>query len=247
MKHGILIGALGAAALALPASAAAATQRSYSAPLVSCTTGLLPTQRSLEVDAAMRPIPGTVRMGLRFDLLQRTQQTSSFAAIPVPGLGVWKRSHKSVPSYEVDKGVDNLAAPASYQLRVGFRWYGAGGRVLRTVHKLTKICHEPDLRPNLKVRNVIVEPPLTAGGKWHYTVVVRNAGGSAAGPFNVSYSPPGAPLQTLPIAGLAADAISRVTFAGPACDSTSPPTFTVDAANQVGESNEADNSAVATC
>jgi hypothetical protein len=247
MKHRILIGAVGAAALAVPAAASASPQRAYSAPLVACTTGLQPQQRSLEVDAAMRPVPGTVRMGMRFDLLQRTPQTSSFQPVAGPGLGVWKRSHRGVPSYEIDKGVDNLAAPASYRLRVGFRWYGPGGRVLKSAHRLTKVCHEPDLRPNLRIRDVLVTPPATPGASWHYTVVVRNAGGSAAGPFNVSYSPHGAPAQTLPIAGLPAGITSRVTFAGPACSAGSPPSFTVDPGNQVAESNEADNSAVATC
>jgi len=63
-----------------------------------------------------------------------------------------------VPSYEIDKGVDNLQAPASYQLRVGFRWYNARGKVVRTAHRLTKICHEPDLRPNLAIGRVTVTP-----------------------------------------------------------------------------------------
>jgi hypothetical protein len=246
MKHRILIGVLGVAGLALPATATAA-HRTYQAPLVSCTTGLNATQRSLEVDAAMRPVAGATRMGLRFDLLQRTSQSTGFQRVTGPGLGVWKRSHTGVPSYEVDKGVDNLAAPATYQLRVGFRWYGTGGRVLRTVHKLTKLCREPDLRPNLTVRNVLVGTPVNNGGRWVYTVAVRNKGGGAAGPFNVSYSPPGAPVQTLPIAGLGAGATSRVTFSGPACNSASPPAFTADSSNQVAESDEADNSAVATC
>ena len=247
MKHRILIGALGAAALALPASATAATQRTYSAPLVSCTTGLLPTQRSLEVDAVMRPIGRAARMALRLDLLQRTPQTGAYARIGGPGLGIWKRSHKNVPSFELDQRVDNLAAPASYEMRVSFRWYSASGKVLRTSHRTTKACHEPDLRPNLKIRSVIVTPPATKPGQWHYTVVVRNGGGGPAGPFNVSYSPTGRPVQTLPIAGLGAATQSRVTFAGPACDSASPPTFAVDPSNQVQESNEADNSATATC
>jgi hypothetical protein len=181
-------------------------------------------------------------MGLRFDLLTRTPQTTSWQAVSGPGLGSWKRSHKGVPSYEIDKGVDNLSAPASYRLRVGFRWYSASGRVLRTVHKTTKTCHEPDVRPNLVIRSVMV-----SADQRHYTVVVRNVGGSAAGPFNVGFTPPGAPVQTLPMAGLDAGAQSHVTFTGPVCNPSAPPTFVADAANQVEERNEADNTATATC
>jgi hypothetical protein len=247
MKRLALIVLSGAAALALAAPAGAATQKLYAAPLVACHTGLTPAERSLEVDAVMKPIAGTVRMGLRFDVSMRTPQNPLFAPVAGPGLGVWKRSHPKVAQYEIDKGVDNLQAPAGYRLRVGFRWYGAHGKILRTAHRTTRVCSEPDLRPNLVVKNVIVEPPTMAGEPWHYSVVVRNTGATAAGPFNVGYSAPGAPAQTLPIAGLPAATQTRVTFTGTACQSASPPTFTADISNQVDESSETDNLGTATC
>jgi len=36
----------------------------------------------------MRPIPGSARMALRFDLLERTPATGLFANVAGPGLGV---------------------------------------------------------------------------------------------------------------------------------------------------------------
>jgi hypothetical protein len=247
MKRLVLIVTTGAAALVVAAPAGAATTKLYAAPLVACHTGLTPAERSLEVDAVMKPVAGTVRMGLRFDVSMRTPQNPVFSPVNGPGLGVWKRSHSKVAQFEIDKGVDNLQAPAGYRLRVGFRWYGAHGKVLRTAHRTTRVCSEPDLRPNLVVKNVFVEPPVTNGKPWHYTVVVRNIGQTDAGPFNVGYSAPGAPAQTLPIAGLPPATQTRVTFTGAPCQSATPPTFTADVSNQVDESSEADNLGTATC
>jgi hypothetical protein len=241
----IVIAGTGAGALVGPARAAAQTL--YAAPLVACHTGLTPADRSLEVDAVMKPVAGTVRMGLRFDVSMRTPQSWLFATVKGPGLGVWKRSHSNVAQYEIDKGVDNLQAPAGYRLRVGFRWYGPGGKILRTAFRRTRVCSEPDVRPNLLVKSVFVEPPTTDGQPWHYTVVVRNVGETDAGPFNVGYSAPGAPAQILPIAGLPAATQTRVTFTGAPCQTAYPPTFTADVSNQVDESAETDNLDTATC
>ena len=235
-----------AAPLALAAPAGAATKL-YASPMVACHTGLTPAERSLEVDAVMKPVSGTVRMGLRFDVSMRTPQNQTFTPVPGPGLGVWKRSHSKVSQFEIDKGVDNLQAPAGYRLLVGFRWYGAHGKVLRTAHRTTRVCSEPDLRPNLVVKNIVVEPPTANGKPWHYTVVVRNIGQTDAGPFNVGYSAPDAPAQTLPIAGLPPATQTRVTFTGTPCVSATPPTFTADVSNQVDESSETDNLGTATC
>jgi hypothetical protein len=240
--------ALGATvAVAAPAATQAAPRR-YATPVVACETGPTSDQRSFEVRATMRAIPGTVRMAVRFDLSERTPASAgAFVTRTAPDLGLWLKSKRGVDPYTFDQTVKGLDAPAVYRMRVGFRWLGAGGRVLQTTHRTTPLCQQPDLRPDLIVKNVIVEPPAMSNGPWHYTVVVRNDGRTAAGPFSVGYEPTGAPAQAMPIAGLEPAAQTRVTFSGPACVSTAPPAFTVDVSNQVDETLETDNRASATC
>jgi hypothetical protein len=238
MKRSLLILA-GMLVLAAPAAAA---QRPYSAP-ITCHTGLTSDQRYLDVRATMKAVPGTVRMAVRFDLSERTPATAGFfQPRPAPDLGVWLKSKRGVNPYTYDQTVKGLGAPATYRMRVGFRWYGKHGRLLRVAHRNTRPCAQPDLRPNLVVKDVLVSLDRT-----HYTVVVRNVGATAAGPFNVGFAPSGGPVQTQPIAGLDPATQARLTFTGPACQSAAPPAFTADLGNQVDESDETDNGASATC
>jgi hypothetical protein len=221
---------------------AAAAQKPYSAP-ITCHTGLTSDQRYLDVRATMKAVPDTVRMAVRFDLSERTPATAGvFQARPAPDLGVWLKSRRGVNPYTYDQTVKGLATPAMYRMRVGFRWYDRNGKLLRAAHRDTRACAQPDMRPNLVVRDVVVSPDRT-----HYTVVVRNVGLTAAGPFNVGFAPMGGAVQTQPIAGLDPATQTRVTFTGPACQTAAPPTFTADPGNQVEETDETDNGASATC
>jgi CARDB len=231
------------AMLAVAAPANAAQQRRYAAPVVACHQGLTPDQRYLDVRATMQAVRGTVRMAVRFDLSERTPATAGlFQPRPAPDLGVWLKSKRGVDPYTYDQTVKGLEAPASYKMRVGFRWYARHNHLIKSAHRWTPVCAQPDLRPNLVIKNVFVSLD-----RRHYTVVVRNNGATAAGPFNVGFTPAGGPAQTLPIAGLAPADQTRVTFTGPVCDPAAPPAFSADASNQVDESNETDNGATATC
>jgi hypothetical protein len=232
-------------AVAAPAAAASSTRR-YAAPVVACNTGLTSDLRLLDVRATMRAIHGTVRMAVRFDLAERTPASGGFVPRTAPDLGLWLKSKRGVDPYTYDQTVKGLDAPASYRMRVGFRWIGKHGRVIKSAHRFTPICQQPDMRPNLIVKNVIVEP-ATGNQPWRYTVVLRNTGRTAAGPFSVGYEPTAAPAQTLPIAGLAPASQTRVTFTGPARLCKAPPAFTADVSNQVPEVDETDNQAFATC
>jgi hypothetical protein len=244
----LLIIALGATVAAAAPAVAKTAPRRYAAPVVACDTGVTSDQRALDVRATMRAVPGTIRMAVRFDLSERTPASAgAFMARTAPDLGLWLKSKRGVDPYTYDQTVKGLDAPAAYRMRVSFRWLGPNNRVLLSAHRTTPVCVQPDVRPELIVKNVIVEPPATAGMPWHYTVVVRNNGRTAAGPFSVGYEPTGAPAQAMPIAGLAPAAQTRVTFAGPACVSTAPPACTVDVSNQVDETDETDNRASATC
>lgn len=238
------------AVLALP-TAASSRPVVVRAPLTRCTVGLEPAQRTLTVHPQMRPIAGTVRMGIRLALYERTPVTGRFVHVPgADGFDTWRKSEKGVGEYDLFQTLDTLAAPASYRMRVGFRWYGKHARVLRTVTRLTPKCAEPDLRPNLLVKSIIVTAPVKPDRPWHYAVIVRNVGLSPAGPFAVSFSgggaPPVAPLSKT-VTGLAPNTQTQVNFAGPACAAAAPPSALVDSLSQVSERNETDNRGVAVC
>jgi hypothetical protein len=236
----------GALAGLAAAPAGAATAKPYATRL-TCHTGVTSDQRYMDVRASMHAVPGTVRMAVRFDVQERVAPALVFSPAAAPDLGVWNKSKKKVNPYNYDQVVKGLDAPAAYRTRVGFRWYGKHDKVLKSVHRTTRICGQPDLRPDLSVKNVIVGPPTVAGNPWRYTVVVRNDGRSAAGAFDVAFAPPDGAVQTAPIAGLQKGDQTRVTFTGPACRSAAPPAFTVDSTNAVDESDETDNQATATC
>lgn len=247
----ILLALAGASALIALPTASAAKPALARAPLTRCTVGLEPAQRTLTVHPQMHPIPGTVRMGIRLALAQRTPLTKAFVRVlGVEGFDTWRKSEKGVSEYDVFQTLDTLAAPATYRMKVGFRWYGKHGRVLRSVTRVTRNCSEPDLRANLVVKHITAMPPVKAGRPWHYVVIVRNNGRTAAGPFDVSFSGGGAgalaPLSKT-VAGLVPNTQTRLTFAGPECAAAVPPSVLADSRDQVDEASETDNRAVATC
>jgi hypothetical protein len=95
-----------------------------------CQQAVNPLNRVIGVSAVMRPVPGTVRMELRFQLLER-QPGQWLHVVHGGDLGRWR--HPSPPTFGqnpgdtwiVNKPVANLDAPAIYRFRVTFRWTGA--------------------------------------------------------------------------------------------------------------------------
>src|SRR5207244_7559125 len=101
---------------------------------------------------------------------------------------VWLKSDVGVSPYHYIRTANQLDRPATYRIRVGYRWYGKHGRVLRTTHSRVLKCHQVDLRPDLRIRSIIVLPGKR--GKNRYAVVVRNAGLTGAGAFALRLSFP---------------------------------------------------------
>src|SRR4051794_25441812 len=109
----LIVGAM----LVLAAPASAAQQRRYAAPVVACHQGLTSDQRYLDVRATMQAVRGTVRMGVRFDLSERSPATAGvFQPRPAPDLGVWLKSKRGVNPYTYDQTVKGLEAPASCKM-----------------------------------------------------------------------------------------------------------------------------------
>ncbi len=100
------------------------------------------------------------------------------------------------------KQVVDLKAPATYRFRVSFRWIGAHGRVLGTATRNGPSCYQPELRPDLQVRTISVKAVPGRPDVNAYVALIRNAGATAAGPFEVQFSDGGV-LKTHTVSRLA--------------------------------------------
>lgn len=240
----------------LPAATSAASGAQPRAALrgFGCHPALDPPNRSVSVTAVMRPLPGTKRLSLEFDLLVSHGASAGPTLVRAGGLGTWIKPENptlgQLPGdvWTVHKPVVELGAPATYRFRVSFRWTGAHGHVLGTAVRYSATCRQRELRPDLLVRSIAVTPIQGRPDLNLYTAVVANEGNTAAGPFEVLFAPAdGSAPQTHTVARLRAHTSRVETFVGPLCDAASAPTITVDSASQVDDLNRANNTVAATC
>lgn len=127
-----------AAAAASPNSAANKTTDSVT--LEQCTAAATQMERSATFAAEMTLIPGSTRLEMRIQLLERTPKESAYRAVTAPGLGSWRAASAGVKVYRYVKQVTNLAAPAVYRADVRFRWLGAHGRVMKSAERRSNSC-----------------------------------------------------------------------------------------------------------
>ncbi|MBA3746030.1 MAG: hypothetical protein H0W96_00850 [Solirubrobacterales bacterium] len=204
-----------------------------SAELETCETSALPAQRVASFVGSMPLRAGAARMQMRFELQRRRQSERHWRHVRgVQGFDVWETSLPGRAGFVFHKRVDGLQVPASYRAQVRFRWFDEEGRRVARGHRRTPACVQPDLRPDLVVRSLRValdaRPALAV-----YTVVVRNAGRSAAGPFTVSIA--GVPVE---VPELAAGAAIERTVVTAACARGSIIHAIVDADQRVAERDE---------
>ena len=229
-------------ALALPA-AARAQAPPLRVKLAACQSGTPATARTATFVGSMPAIAGTRRMWMRFVLLARIAPASDFAAVKAPKLGVW---HKSAPGrvssgFVFTQRVQGLTAPGSFRAQVRFRWYGSGSRLLRSATRTSAICKQPDLRADLRAGTLEAIRTLEPG-QASYELEVRNAGHTAAGPFDVALTVDG--IEQPPervLGGLAPGASSMVTFLAPRCAPVSTLRFDLYAEDEVDESAKLDD------
>jgi hypothetical protein len=252
---------LGLVVVSVAAASAAATPPNTTPPSPQklsgfvCHRALQPAGRLVSVRAVMRPVSGTMKMSVRFELLSKPSSATTFSEVRGGDLGTWispsdPQTLGTQPHdvWIVSHPVDNLPAPATYRFRVMFRWTAAGGKVLATHTLLSAKCFQPELRPDLLVQSITVEPVPGTPQQAEYVVVIRNAGASAAGPFQVVFAPGGsAPSKTHTIERLPAHTSREETFIGPVCSPTAPPTVTVDPGDHAHDLNPSNNSLTATC
>ncbi len=221
----------------------------------SCTQALNPDNRVVSVASVMRPVSGTRDLAVKFDLLERIPgATGPATVVQGSGLGVWVTPAKPAlvdlpgDSWQITKPVYDLPAPAAYIFRVLFRWTGATGQVIRTATKESPVCKQPELRPDLVVQAITVTALPQQPDKEQYAAVIANTGRTAAGPFEVLFTPGDNSAPATHTITLLKPGQSRtVTFAGPVCDPGSPPTVTADATDEVDVVTRAGATLTATC
>jgi hypothetical protein len=111
-----------------------------SATLVECESTGKQAERSATFAGEMSAIPGSAKMEMRIDVLERALEETSFHMVTSPGLGVWRVAAPGVKSYRYLKQATNLAAPAYYRGAVRFRWLNAKGKLIKSLTLRTARC-----------------------------------------------------------------------------------------------------------
>jgi hypothetical protein len=236
-----------AAALVGPAATAHAAVPLDKVPplaarVVTCTTGADDESRAAVFSGSMPAAAGTRRMMMRFVLQQRLGSVAvkaPFKTVKVPGWGDWERSDVGRRGFVFTKRVEALAAPAGYRAQVTFRWLDAKGHVQRTTTRRTPVCEQPDPRPDLVLSAVSASAVNATTAA--YSVSVANEGHGDADPFAVTVTVDDVTSDPLTLGPVTAGARATGALAAPRCAPGSTITITIDAADAVAESDEADD------
>jgi hypothetical protein len=113
------------------------------ATLEQCITSTEQTGRSATFTGEMTAVPGTAKMQMRVDVLERGSGELAFHDVASPGLGVWRTAAPGVKVFKYLKQVTNLAAPAAYRGDVRFRWLNAKGKTIKLADLRTTRCQQP--------------------------------------------------------------------------------------------------------
>jgi hypothetical protein len=155
------------AAVALPATTTPLTPSAKTPAIVNleqCVTSTEQEARTATFSGEMIAIPGTVKMEMRIDVLERlpSELEPAFHNIAAPGLGVWRTAAPGVKAYKYLKQVTNLSAPAAYRAAVRFRWLNAKGKLIKAAELRTPKCDQP-LHPHGTPPGETGEAPVSDG------------------------------------------------------------------------------------
>jgi hypothetical protein len=129
---------------------------------------------------------------------------------------------------------------------VRFRWLDSHGHRLDSDHLTSKICREPDLRPDLTAKRIDVQR-IGDPARRRYVVVVRNDGATAASGFDVGLTLPTGALAPQHVVDLGPGASTLVAFVGPRCQAGDTLAAAVDTGGLVDEADEDDNTLAVSC
>ena len=228
------------AACAAAALAAGVTGAGASTPVAKlrgflCQRSVEPVGRGVAVSAVMRPLKGTRKLSLRVELLMRTKASGPWTSVPGGDLGSWLTplnatlGQRPGDVWILKKSVNELAAPAAYKYRVSFRWTGTRNRTLGTAVRTSPTCSQPELRPDLLVKSIDVQPVSGHPKINLYIATIADRGATAARQFRVQFTPGnGTASKYKTIKVLASHASTTVAFEGPACSTSAASTITVD-------------------
>jgi CARDB len=250
--------ALGVAAVVAAAAIGSATASGATAPpprdqlgSFVCQKALDPPTRAVSVQAVMRPVTGTSKMQMRFDLMRQNTPGGPFRVVRGRLLGSWispqnpTLGQRPGDVWIVNHPVVDLPAPATYRFRVSFRWTGSSGQQLSTASQVSANCYQPELRADLLVRSLTITP--LASGNAAYVAQIGDRGLTAAGPVEVDLAGVGSGTlaQTLPSVGARSSAPER--FVAPPCTAGTTLTVTVDPSHTIDEWDFANNTLTMPC
>ena len=227
-------------ALAAPAAGAVVPRWAARAVLADCERAAAESDGAAVFEGQMRAVRGAERMQMRFTLQTRMPDSSRWSAVNAPGFGTWVSSAPGTSRYVYTKRVEGLLAPASYRVRLRFRWLSGDGRTLATAHRSSRACRQPDPRPNLVVSSLAVQRTARAG-RDRYVAFVRNIGRSLADASALRVAFGGTMLPLAPVIALEPGEGIEVTVEGPACAEGTPVDADADGGESVEESDEDDN------
>jgi hypothetical protein len=208
--------------------------------------------RMLTVTAVMRPVRGTQRMRMRFELLSALHRRGRYHLVHGPNLGSWLAPDNpalgSHPDdvWQVPHPISDLDAPAFYKLRVSFRWLGAGGHVIARQVLVSPVCHQPELRPDLAAQSLTISPATTSGQD-DYLGVVRNLGVTAAGPFDVQLTLADGTTVTRHVLWLGPHRSRQLNIVATSCTPGSNVILTADPTASVDDFDRANNALTVIC
>lgn len=236
MRRLLLLSLVASLAVAAPADAAPLAK----VRTLACQSDREQSGRSATFAGDIRAIPGSVRLQIKFVLQARGVDGEGWAAVAAPGFRTWNTSAPGVARYVHEKQVDDLLAPAAYRVIVRFRWLGPAGEVVLRMRRVSRVCRQPDLRPDLAP----VRLARSAGG---YVVTVANDGRGDAGPFAVTLEMLGRTYEIGRVEKLAAGRSIRLEAQIPECRPGETLIVRVDPADAVDEADEQANKLVRTC
>jgi hypothetical protein len=249
----LLVGAILAAGSALPTTLALGASPHTELKDLVCQRALRASKRIVGVTATMRPVSGTVHLYMRWQLMGT--QSGHVTQVRGGDLGKWISPHdptlgqQPADVWVLKHPVTGVPAGYTYRFRVSFRWIGSDGHVIATSTRTSAPCWQPDMRADLEVQSVSVQP--IAGDPSHdqYVVWIGNGGLTGAGRFDVAFTPGGSggSTQSVTFLQLGAHQVVDATFTGPACTPAGAPTVTVDPDYAIPDANRANNSVTASC
>jgi CARDB len=208
------------------------------------STGLLECERgdapAAEFEARMATLPGAAARQMRFTLQASTPTRPAYRRVAAPGFSSWTTSEPGTTKYVYTRRVENLVGPATYRVVVKFRWLDAFGEPFVRARRVSKVCRQPDNRPNLTVTGLSVEQTADPATR-RYVAFVRNTGRRTSEAFELAVGD----LAPVIVPPLPPGRDRPVEVIGPAC--LDEITAIADPEDAIDERFETDNDFTAGC